>query len=294
MIPKSVEHVAPAVDVSPRAIAALVAEGERALHEQLPTSPDALDHSTLDLAHAPDALGLLVGVTHDLRSPLSSMLMLIERLRSGKAGPVTPQQEKQLGLLYSATFGVASLTNDALDMARGSLPDFAEGAPIAFSLRDVWASVRSLVQPIAEEKGLVLRWSGPAADRRLGHPAAVYRVLLNLVTNALKFTVSGSVTVTAEPVPDGSNGTLIRFRVEDTGTGLPDPIRLQLENRSPSPSPLAGGPVVSSAGLGIAMCQRVLATLGSQLVAAPAAEPAKSGTVLSFDVVLPIETDAPQ
>ena len=70
------------VDVSPEAIAALVAEGASALGD-VAIQPDA----------SPDALPLLVGITHDLRSPLSSMLVLIERLRAGHAGPLTPPSQ---------------------------------------------------------------------------------------------------------------------------------------------------------------------------------------------------------
>jgi len=252
------------VDVSPEAIAALVAEGASALGD-VALQPDA----------SPDALPLLVGITHDLRSPLSSMLVLIERLRAGHAGPLTPLQEKQLGLLYSAAFGMASLTNDALDMARGAARDMATMPPTAFSVNDMWRAVRGLVQPVAEEKQLLLRWSGVAHDRRVGHPAVLHRVLLNLVTNALKFTSSGSVTVMAEDVDDRT----VRFVVSDTGEGLPASVRAQLR-RGDAFSAL---PSVSSSGLGIAMCQQMLAAIGSKLED----RSADHGTALAFSLPLP-------
>lgn len=256
------------VDVSPDAIAALVALGAQALNDSPSLSPAAL----------PDALQLLVGITHDLRSPLSSMLMLIERLRTGQAGPVTPQQEKQLGLLYSAAFGVASLTNDALDVARGTAQDLDSAPTVPFSVSEVWKTVRALVHPIAEEKQLLLRWSGPAADRRVGHPGALHRVLLNLVTNALKFTTSGSVTVTAEEMGDD----VVRFVVADTGSGLPASVQAQLARNGQ----LASDPLVSSAGLGIAMCQQMLGVMGSTLLDLSA--PGRPGAALGFDVHLAV------
>lgn len=253
------------VDVSPEAIAALVAAGAQALHE-LP------DPATT----RPDALPLLVGITHDLRSPLSSMLVLIERLRAGHAGPVTPLQEKQLGLLYSAAFGVASLTNDALDMARGAVNEVSTLPPVAFSVSDVWHAVRSLVQPIAEEKGLLLRWSGLQHDRRLGNTVALQRVLLNLVTNALKFTDSGSVTVSAEAL----NDERVRFVVRDTGRGLPAAVKARLD-LAPRNEEIH---CLSSGGLGIALCQQMLAAVGSELVQLPSV--GERGTALGFTVTL--------
>jgi signal transduction histidine kinase len=254
------------VDVSPEAIAALVAEGASVLGDAA-EQPDA----------SPDALPLLVGITHDLRSPLSSMLVLIERLRAGHAGPLTPLQEKQLGLLYSAAFGMASLTNDALDIARGAAKDMATAPATVFSVNDLWRAVRGLVQPIAEEKQLLLRWSGLTLDRRLGHPAVLHRVLLNLVTNSLKFTSSGSVTVVAEEIDDRT----VRFVVSDTGEGLPASVRAQLRRTGT----FTALPSVSSSGLGIAMCQQMLAAIGSQLAEVPSDR--GSGTALAFTLALP-------
>ncbi len=266
-----------APDVSPEAIAALVAEGARVLVD----SP--AEGSVVAPQALPDALQLLVGITHDLRSPLSSMLMLIERLRSGHAGPVTPQQEKQLGLLYSAAFGVASLTNDALDMARGTAHDVAQAAAVPFSVAEVWKGVRALVHPIAEEKQLVLRWSGPVADRRVGHPGALHRVLLNLVTNALKFTSAGSVTVS---VSDLGNDRL-RFEVADTGQGLPTAVKAQLLRAGK----LSSDPLLSSAGLGIAMCQQMLAAMDSRLE--DVSEAGRPGAALGFVLTLATQSDVP-
>jgi signal transduction histidine kinase len=254
------------VDVSPEAIAALVAEGASALG-LVSVQPQA----------SPDALPLLVGITHDLRSPLSSMLVLIERLRAGHAGPLTPLQEKQLGLLYSAAFGMASLTNDALDFARGAAGDMGARPATAFSMRDMWSAVRGLVQPIAEEKHLLLRWSSVPHDRRLGHADVLQRVLLNLVTNALKFTSSGSVTVSAEELDPQT----VRFMVTDTGEGLPATVRAQLRHAG-----LTGAlPSITSSGLGIAMCQQMLAAVGSRLEDHSVER--ASGTALAFVLSLP-------
>jgi signal transduction histidine kinase len=254
------------VDVSPEAIAALVAEGA-----------SVLGHASIATAAAPDALPLLVGITHDLRSPLSSMLVLIERLRAGHAGPLTPLQERQLGLLYSAAFGMASLTNDALDFARGVAGDVGARPASAFSMSDMWSAVRGLVQPIAEEKNLLLRWSSVPHDRRLGHADMLHRVLLNLVTNALKFTSTGSVTVSAEEL----DGQTVQFVVADTGEGLPATVRAQLRHAG-----LTGAlPSVTSSGLGIAMCQRMLAAVGSQIEDRSAER--ACGTALAFVLSLP-------
>jgi signal transduction histidine kinase len=233
---------------------------------------------------ATNALELLVGVTHDLRSPLTSILLLVERLRTGGAGPVTPQQERQLGLVYSAAFGMASLADDVMELATGGTR-LIGAAPVPFAISAVLRAVRELVQPIAEEKGLVLRCSAPPQDVRLGHPAALHRVLLNLVTNALKFTHNGSVSVYADLL----DGDAVRFRVDDTGRGLPDAVHAQLAMQSGlAESPMSvgdSGRPFSSSGLGVAFCQRLLAGMDSRLCAS-AREPV--GTRMEFTVALPL------
>ncbi len=265
-----------APDFSPETIAALVAQGAAAL--RLPDARDA-DHAGPDSARIADedALALLVGVTHDMRSPLSSMLVLVERLLSGQSGPLTSAQERQLGLLYSAAFGLASLTNDALDFARGT-SSFAGAPPVSFSISDLFRSVRQVAQPIAEEKGLLLRCCGPTTDRRLGQPAVLHRVLLNLITNALNYTSTGTVTVTATPL----DATSLCFRVEDSGRGMPEEVLVSLA------MPVWGGPFSSGAfsgsGLGLGMCRRLLGELGSDLEI-EALQPA--GTRVQFTLDLP-------
>ena len=149
-----------------------------------------------DRLSAPDGLELVVEVAHDLRSPLTSILFLAETLQRGRSGAVNPVQERQLGLIYSAAFGLSSVASDVIELARGG-DRLVDLDPIPFSVTDILESVRDIVQPIAEEKSLAVRLTAPEADFRIGHPVALSRVLLNLTTNALKFTAEGFVEVVA-------------------------------------------------------------------------------------------------
>ena len=202
---------------------------------------------------------LVVQVAHDLRSPLTSILFLVETLRRGRSGPITPLQERQLGLVYSAAFGLSSIACDVIEIARGG-DRLIDGRPVPFSVTEVLLSVRDIVLPIAEEKGLEMRLVPPEADSRLGYPLALHRILLNLTTNALKYTRSGSVDLAARQL----DRSRIQFAVTDTGPGIPaammdglfEPLR-----KKPSDSGLA----FSSSGLGLAICERLVRALGAQL-----------------------------
>lgn len=225
-----------------------------------------------------DALDLVVEVAHDIRSPLSSILFLSERLRRGQSGPVNPVQERQLGLMYSAAFGLSTLASDVMELARGG-DRLVSQQPLPFSLQEVLGSVRDVVQPMAEEKGLALTVECAIGDWRVGHAQALNRVLLNLVTNALKFTNEGQVTLRVQPAAR----TRVEFSVEDTGRGIPPHVLATLFDafrRRQSPGDYA----FSSAGLGLSICRKLILALGGELRVETELE---RGTRFRFDVDLP-------
>lgn len=225
-----------------------------------------------------DAMNLVVEVAHDMRSPLGSILFLVERLRRAQSGPVNAVQERQLGLIYSAAFGLSTLASDVMELARGG-DRLVHGDPVAFSVQEIFQQVHDIVVPMAEEKQLELRMEPPEGDWRVGYPQALQRTLLNLVTNSLKFTNDGSVTLCANPV----DRARMEFVVADTGRGMPphviatlfDPFR-----RRQHPGDYA----FSSAGLGLSICRKLIAGMGSELVVESELE---VGTRFSFVVELP-------
>ncbi|MEP6574652.1 MAG: HAMP domain-containing sensor histidine kinase, partial [Gemmatimonadota bacterium] len=194
--------------------------GLEAVHREV--EPDWAQHFA-DRLSGPDGMELVVEVAHDLRSPLTSILFLAETLQRGRSGPINGVQERQLGLIYSAAFGLSSLASDVIELARGG-DRLVDLDPIPFSVTDILESVRDIVQPIAEEKGLTVRLNTPEVDFRIGHPVALSRVLLNLTTNALKFTSEGYVEVLGRQVSE----TSLEFSVRDTGRGIPPQAMLTL------------------------------------------------------------------
>lgn len=236
-----------------------------------------------DRLAGPDGLELVVEVAHDLRSPLTSILFLAETLQRARSGPVNPVQERQLGLIYSAAFGLSSVASDVIELARGG-DRLVDLDPIPFSVTDILESVRDIVQPIAEEKNLTVRLQPPEADFRVGHPVALSRVLLNLTTNALKFTAEGFVEVTArQSTPQG-----IEFSVRDTGRGIPPQSMATLFEpfrRRQKPGEYA----FSGSGLGLSICRKLVEAMGSSLQV----ETAPSyGTRFYFTLDLPLAGEA--
>ena len=233
---------------------------------------------------APDGMELVVEVAHDLRSPLTSILFLAETLQRQTSGDLNELQHRQLGLIYSAALGLSEIASNVVEIARGG-SQLAEDEPTPFSVTEILESVLDIVRPMAEEKKLAIRLNPPAADHRLGHPLALSRVLLNLTTNALKFTENGFVEIVAR-----ENGpTMVEFSVRDTGPGISSEARETLY------SPFRrrkqrDHQAFSSTGLGLALSRRLVQAMGSELQ-----HESKQGWGTRFYFELTLEPlDAPQ
>jgi len=244
--------------------------------------PTSLGDSSPRLSSA-EALEILVEVAHDLRSPLTSILFLAETLQRGQSGPVNELQHRQLGLVYGAAFGLSALTSDLIELARGG-SRLVERQTAPLSVSDVFQSVRDIVRPLAEEKRLAILLSPPTPDHRLGHSLALSRVLLNLTTNALKFTEEGHVELTGRP----TNDSRVEFSVRDTGRGMP-PEALATVFAAFRRAPRGNGFAFSGTGLGLTICRRLVAAMDSELRVE--SEPG-AGTRFFFELRLPAAAPA--
>lgn len=208
-----------------------------------------------------DGLALLTDVAHDLRSPLTSILVLAETLQRAQSGPVNDVQRRQLGLIYTAALGLSSVASDIIEFTQGG-EQLVDQEPVAFSVTAMLESVRDIVRPIAEEKHLTVRLLAPQNDQRMGHPVALSRILLNLTTNALKFTDEGYVEIVAQETDNPDSR--VEFAVRDSGRGIPadkittlfQPLRKESGRR---------GQLFSQTGLGLTICRKLATALKSDL-----------------------------
>jgi signal transduction histidine kinase len=203
---------------------------------------------------------LLVEIAHDFRSPLTSILFLAEALRDGHSGPVSELQRSQLGLVYSAAFGLAAIASDVMDLARRERDLVGDAQP--FALAEVFRNVERMVRPIVEEKKLELRVVVAERWQAEGHPHALSRVLLNLTTNALKFTDEGAVELGVRPLPHGR----LEYYVQDTGRGLtPEQQETLFQPFRRRAGGTQDGHYFSGSGIGLSIARRLLRAMGSDL-----------------------------
>lgn len=233
----------------------------------------------------PDGLNLVVEVAHDIRSPLTSIRCLAETLERGYSGEVNDVQRKQLRLIYSASLGLSSMASDVIEMARRGDQLTSEQEPMPFSVAEVMEQVVDMVRPIAEEKGLTVKFTPPPTDQRMGRPVTLNRVLLNLTTNALKFTDEGSVEITSRP----TGMSRVEFSVRDTGRGISEDAMSKLYQPFRRSSGRSGrsGFFFSGTGLGLAMCRKLLGAMDSELRFETEAD---AGTRFFFELELPPAT----
>ena len=211
---------------------------------------------------------LVTELAHDLRSPLTSIMFLAESMQLGQSGPINDAQRRQLGLIRSAALCLCAMASDVVELSRRG-ESLTDGEAKPFSIADVFHAVRDLARPLAEEKGLALRFVSPEWEERIGHDRAVMRVLLNLTTNALKYTDEGYV----EDAARDTGATRVEFSVRDTGPGL-------------DAHPAAAGTArpFSSAGLGLSVCRDLVVAMGGELVVTT---PPEGGTRFSFEIEVP-------
>ena len=157
----------------------------------------------------------LARMSHELRTPLAAIMGYGELLADGITGPVNDEQKKQLGRIRSSANHLLSIIDEILTLARmeaGKEKVDIEDVKIA----DLLDSVSNMAEPLASAKGLSFDLRTPEDDMVVRtDPVKLRQVLLNLISNAVKYTDKGEVSVAAEAT-DG----VVDFLVSDTGVGV--------------------------------------------------------------------------
>ena len=222
-----------------------------------------------------DCADAVVAIAHDIRSPLCSILLLVDALRRAEKASTNSIRERQLGLIYGAAFGLSTTVSNLIGGARSE--HLVHGQPMPFSVSETMHSVSTIVQPMCEEKGIPLGVEFPDNDVRIGHSSAIQQALLNLASNALRYTDAGSVAMGCSEV----SGERVEFWVEDTGPGIPDDVLERLCYGFP---PEGVKLRFSSAGLGLAIVRTLVEAMGSTLQV----DSGTDGTRFSFVLTLPV------
>ncbi|MGH8140278.1 MAG: response regulator [Steroidobacteraceae bacterium] len=186
--------------------------------DELSTAQSALARRASDLERANQYKSeFLANMSHELRTPLNSSLILSKILADNRTGNLSAEQVKFAQTISSAGNDLLAIVNDILDLSKieaGKVELAAETVPLARTID----TLLKTFQPVAQNKGLAFGVAlEPGAPDRLETDAQrLGQILKNLVSNALKFTERGEVSVR---IAAGAAGTLC-FAVRDTGIGI--------------------------------------------------------------------------
>jgi CheY-like chemotaxis protein len=203
----------------------------------------------------------LANMSHELRTPLNSSLILARMLADNAKGNLSADQVKAAETIHSAGNDLLALINDILDLSKiesGRVELRVE----AVDLRTLFDRVRVTFGPMAADKQIALELEvapgTPAQIRTDGQ--RLEQVLRNLVSNALKFTETGRVRLTATP----SGAELVEFAVTDTGIGIP-PDKLHVIFEAFRQADGTTSRKFGGTGLGLSISRELATLLGGEI-----------------------------
>ncbi len=201
-------------------------------------------------------------MSHEIRTPLTGILGMADLLLTEK---LSAHQQSLVERLLRSGRVLLDLINDVLDFSKIEANKLSLDC-VAFKPADIFQSVQELLDPIAAEKSIELRFdvNDSLSQFMLGDPKRLRQVLVNLTGNAIKFTQTGSVSVTADSHQDERGTFVLHVSVVDTGIGIS---AVDQKNLFKPYVQVESGPATHSlgTGLGLSICKLLVEAMGGEI-----------------------------
>lgn len=201
----------------------------------------------------------LARVSHELRTPLHAIIGSTEVLQRTS---LTADQAGMVGTINTAAEGQLSLVKDLLGFSKSEATQ-EQSLAEEFRLSSLLEKVVAVAAVEGRDKGLLVNSFVTARTPPMlkGDTHRIREVLLNLASNAVKFTAEGSVTISADGVEDGFGGVALRFEVMDTGIGIaPDDVQKVFKLFTQANEGIFDR--FGGTGLGLALCEQQVTLMG--------------------------------
>lgn len=231
--------------------------------EKILSSQQAIERQNEELKKANAAKNeFLANMSHEIRTPMNGIMGVTDLLLNSK---LTTRQRKFLEMSKKSTGRLLSVVNDILDFSKIEAGKFAlENRD--FNLRLVLDDVLHSSKIQAEDKGLFLEWQiEPGVPESLsGDPNRLMQVVINLISNAIKFTQEGGITFKVMVKEQTEAAIVLYFTVTDTGIGVPSE-KQEMIFKSFSQGDASYTREFGGTGLGLAICAKLLAIMGGKI-----------------------------
>jgi signal transduction histidine kinase len=199
----------------------------------------------------------LANMSHELRTPLNSIIGFSRVILKGIDGPISELQEQDLNAIYSSGQHLLRLINDILDFSKmdaNKMEISLEDVNLVELLENVIPTIGGLLKDKQVE---IVKEIPPELPIIRADPVRIRQVMINLLSNAAKFTEKGSITITAGTEVSDDNKSYVKVQVSDTGLGISDEDQIKLfqpfSQVDSSPTRRSGG-----TGLGLSISKKLI------------------------------------
>ncbi len=204
----------------------------------------------------------LANMSHEIRTPMNGILGYVQLLEESS---LTVEEREYLEMIKSSSDSLVSIINDILDTSKMEA-GMMRIEKIPFDLKTIVENSVELFRVKANEKELKLKlhYSSDIPEYVVGDPSRIRQIISNLISNAVKFTTQGQISVDVSVIKEEESEITVSFKIQDTGIGIGEEdlkkLFLPFSQVDSSTTRKYGG-----TGLGLSICKRMVELMGGEI-----------------------------